>query len=64
MLYDAVAVLASEEGAAAAGREPAARDFVTDAFAHCKFIGYTSEAIPLFEACGLAGHRRRLRQPG
>jgi catalase len=29
------------------------RDFVADAYAHCKFIGYTGNAIPLFEAAGL-----------
>jgi len=34
---------------------PAARDFVADPFAHCKFIGYTDDAMPLFEAAGLAG---------
>ena len=33
---------------------PAARDFVTDAYAHCKFIGYTGDAAPLFEAAGLS----------
>ena len=32
---------------------PTARDFVTDAVAHCKFIGYTSGAAVLFEAAGL-----------
>jgi catalase len=32
---------------------PAARDFVTDAYAHCKFIGYAGEPKPLFEAAGL-----------
>ena len=32
---------------------PAARDFVTDAYAHCKFIGYAGEPGPLFEAAGL-----------
>ncbi len=32
----------------------AARDFVTDAFAHCKFIGYTAAAAALFNATGLA----------
>jgi catalase len=34
---------------------PAARDFVTDAFAHGKFIGYTGDAAPLLEAAGLVG---------
>jgi hypothetical protein len=32
---------------------PPARDFVTDAVAHCKFVGYTSGAAVLFEAAGL-----------
>ena len=26
---------------------------MTDAFAHCKFIGYGGDAAPLFEAAGL-----------
>ena len=55
MLYDAVVVLASKQGAPALAALPVARDFVTDAFAHGKFIGYTGDAAPLFEAAGLAG---------
>jgi hypothetical protein len=38
-----------------AGRPAAVRDFVADAYAHCKFIGYTGDASPLFEAAGLSG---------
>jgi catalase len=53
VLYDAVVVLPSAEGAAALARHPAARDFVTDAYAHCKFVGYVSAAEALFEATGL-----------
>ncbi len=53
VLYDAVAILASPGGARVLAANPAARDFVTDAVAHCKFIGYTSGAVPLFEAAGL-----------
>jgi catalase len=53
VLYDAVVILASPGGARALGARPAARDFVTDAVAHCKFIGYTSGASVLFEAAGL-----------
>ena len=30
------------------------RDFVADAFAHCKFIGYVPGAEPLFVAAGIA----------
>jgi len=53
VLYDAVAILAPSGGARALAARPAARDFVTDAVAHCKFIGYTSGAAVLFEAAGL-----------
>jgi catalase len=54
VLYDAVIVLAAEDGAQALAALPAARDFVTDAYAHGKFIGYTGGAAPLFEAAGLS----------
>jgi catalase len=53
VLYDAVAVIASPGGARALATNPAARDFLSDAYAHCKFIGYTSGAAPLFAAAGL-----------
>ena len=53
VLYDAVAVIAESGGARALAARPAARDFVTDAVAHCKFIAYTSGAAVLFEAAGL-----------
>ncbi|HEY0934143.1 MAG TPA: catalase [Trebonia sp.] len=53
VLYDAVAILASPGGARALAARPAARDFVTDAVAHCKFIAYTSGAAGLFDAAGL-----------
>ncbi|MBC6718231.1 catalase [Aurantimonas sp. DM33-3] len=55
LLYDAVAVLASKDGASTLTKEATARDFVTDAFAHCKFIAYSAEAMPLFEKAGVAG---------
>ncbi|MBB5045018.1 catalase [Shinella fusca] len=54
VLYDAVVVLASEAGMADLLKEAAARDFVADAFAHCKFIGYTAPAFPLLEKAGAA----------
>jgi len=53
VLYDAVIVLASDKGVGTLLQEPAARDFVTDAFAHYKFIGYNPSAVPLFEAAGV-----------
>jgi catalase len=54
VLYDAVVILVSKDGAAQLASMPAASDFVTDAYAHCKFIGYTREAMPLLEASRLA----------
>jgi catalase len=53
VLYDAIVVLPSEEGVKCLVKEPAARQFVADAFAHCKFIGYVDAAMPLFEKAGI-----------
>ncbi|MEX1306422.1 MAG: catalase [Rhodovibrionaceae bacterium] len=54
VLYDAVAVLTTEQGAKQLAGNPDAKDFVSDAFAHCKFIAYAKDALPLFEKVGLA----------
>src|SRR5579863_7009816 len=54
VLYDAVVVLASKQAPPLLAALPAARDFVTDAFAHGKYIGYAGGAAALFEAAGLA----------
>ena len=35
-------------------QESTARDFVADAFAHCKFIGHVEAAAPLFAKAGIA----------
>lgn len=53
VLYDAVAVLASADGAATLGQDPAAKDFVSDAHAHCKFVAYDPAAQPLLDAAGV-----------
>ncbi|PWJ87981.1 catalase [Mesorhizobium loti] len=53
VLFDAVALLLTEEGAELLAREAAARDFVADAFAHCKFIGFTPAAVPLLAKAGV-----------
>ena len=52
VLYDAVALLVSAEGAALLAEDAAARDFVADAFAHAKFIAYAESAKPLFDKAG------------
>jgi catalase len=57
VLYDAVALLPSEDGAKLLAQEPAARDFVADAFAHMKFIGYVESAALLFEKAGVSETR-------
>ncbi|HWV55451.1 catalase [Pseudorhodoplanes sp.] len=53
VLFDAVVLLLSKEGAERLTGEAAARDFVADAFAHCKFIGFTADAIPLLQKAGV-----------
>ncbi|PJR92061.1 catalase HPII [Ochrobactrum sp. 695/2009] len=53
VLFDAVALVLSEEAADRLTREAAARDFVADAFAHCKFIGFTAGAMPLLAKAGI-----------
>jgi catalase len=57
VLYDAVALLPSEDGAKLLAKEPAARDFVADAFAHKKFIGYLDTAAMLFGTAGIPEKR-------
>ncbi|MDX6678029.1 MAG: catalase, partial [Solirubrobacteraceae bacterium] len=53
VLYDAVLVLPSADGAAALAAKAAARDFVTDAYAHAKFVGCGSDATALLDAAGV-----------
>ena len=57
VVFDAVAVLLSDAGAQLLADEATARDFVADAFAHCKFIGHTAAAMPLLEKAGIAASR-------
>ena len=53
VLYDAVALLPAAAIMDDLVRESTARDFVADAFAHCKFIGYVDAGMPLFEKAGI-----------
>ena len=53
VLYDAVALIVSPEGAQKLLGEATARDFVADAFAHCKFVGYVEAAQPLLDKAGV-----------
>ncbi|MDK1389165.1 catalase [Sinorhizobium sp. 8-89] len=54
VLYDAVVLLPSPNAVAELVDVAAARDFVADAFAHCKYIGYVEAAVPLLERAGIA----------
>jgi catalase len=54
VLFDAVALLPSSHGTQLLAAEATARDFVSDAFAHSKFIAYVESAKPLLEM--VVGH--------
>jgi catalase len=54
VLYDAVMLLISEVGAEQLAKDAPTRDFIADAYAHCKFIGYTAAAKPLMEKAGVS----------
>ena len=59
VLDDAVAVLLSEDGANSLLKSGAARDFISDAFVHVKFIACVSAALPLFERAGIGKAAKR-----
>ena len=50
VLYDAVALLVTEEATNELATDPAARDFVSDAFAHRKFVAYSESSLGLLTA--------------
>lgn len=52
VLFDAVALLTSAAAIDDLINEAVARDFVADAFQHCKFIGYDQSALPLLQRPG------------
>jgi catalase len=52
-LFDAVAIVLSEEGCEALAREGAAVQFVMDAFGHLKAIGASEAARPLLDKAGV-----------
>ena len=54
VLYDAVALLPAADAIEALLQESTVRDFIADAFAHCKFIGHVNAAVPLFGKAGIA----------
>ena len=53
VLFDAVAVLPSQDGAEAISKNVAAMEFIRDAFGHLKYIAWVQTARPLLEAAGI-----------
>jgi catalase len=54
VVFDAVAVVCSEEGGAALAADHRAVGWVSDAFNHCKAIGYSDGAVKLLTRAGVA----------
>ena len=54
VLFDAVALLPAKAAMDDLLQKATARDFVTDAFEHCKFIGHAADALPLLQVAGIA----------
>lgn len=52
VLFDAVAIIPSTDGAAQLAKDPAARDFLNDALSHQKFIGLGEDVTALVAAVG------------
>ncbi len=52
VVFDAVALLVSDDGAASLAGESTVRDFIADAYAHLKFIGFAAPATPLMQKAG------------
>ena len=55
VLYDAVAIILDDKAGKTLSEDKTAQDFVSDAFAHAKFIAHTEAVQPLFETVGIAG---------
>src|SRR5690606_19250027 len=53
VFFDAVALVLNAPSGALLAKDAAAVDFVRDAFAHLKVIGYTSGAAPLLGKAGI-----------
>ncbi|WP_370205261.1 catalase [Pararhodobacter marinus] len=53
VLYDAVAIVVSKDGAETLAQMPAARSFVADAHVHAKFIAYSPGAETLLDRAGV-----------
>ncbi len=59
VLFDAVAIVVTPDGATELAAMPAVQQFVSDAHHHAKFIAHTDAATALFEAAGLGEEQRQ-----
>ena len=53
VLFDAVALLPGDDGIGELADLPALRDFISDAFTHCKYIGFNKMAEQLLNTAGI-----------
>lgn len=53
VLFDAIAIVVSPEGANKLASDAATKDFLSDAYAHLKFIGYNDAALPVLNKAGV-----------
>jgi len=58
VLFDAVTIVLSEASAKTLAKDPAAKDFVSDAFAHMKYIGHNAAASALLDAADVTSDKR------
>jgi len=58
VLFDVVAIVAGDKGGKLLAKDPDAKDFVSDAFAHVKFIGHDAAALAIFDAVGIGPDMR------
>ena len=55
VLFDSVAVIVSDAGASKLAPDAPTKDFLSDAFAHMKFIAFNASAAPLLAKAGVVG---------
>ncbi|NCP11342.1 MAG: catalase [Sphingomonadales bacterium] len=55
VVFDAVALVMGEKAAKNYADDKPTQDFVSDAFAHAKFIAYSEEVMAIFKAVGIDG---------
>ena len=53
VLFDAVALVFADDAANTLAKDKPSKDFVSDAFAHAKFIAYNGPAMALLKAAGI-----------